>query len=330
MPVSANTFTSTIAVGNREDLSDVVDLTQRSDTPIYSMISSGKAENTYVSWTIDDLDAPGPNIQSEGRDYVFSTARPSDRVGNHTQIMEKEGKFSKTQSAIDNAGKAEKINREKVNKGVALRTDVEYSIVSSTPSLAGTDRQSGSLTTWAETNAIRGAGGVDGGFDSGNSLTVAPTNGTQRAFTKLLLDDLLESSFSSGAKLKHMFVSPYNKRIFASFMSDTNVAQFRYAARGNGKKTLVADAEIYMGPLGTVYVHPNHIMGANADLARNVFVLDTTKISWKWLRKIQEDKNLAKTGDYDKFVLQGEGTLCPANEKAVGVIADVFGLTAST
>jgi hypothetical protein len=329
MPVSTGTFATSAAKLNREELSDAVDLTQRSDTPIYSMIENTGLESTFPEWGVDALDAPGQNIQSEGRDYTFSAADPSDRYGNYTQIMEKEGKFSNTQEAVSKAGNNESITREKVNKGLALRTDVEYSLVASNASVGGTDRVSGSLPTWAETNVSRGAGGANGGFNDGTKMTVAPTDGTQRAFTKALLDELLLSSYSSGAKLNHAFVSPYNKQVFATFMSDTNVAQFRYAAK-SGKNTIVADAEVYQGPLGTVYVHPNFVMGGDAGLARNVMVLDTKKIKWGWLRKIAEDKELAKTGDYKKFVLQGEGTLCVKNEKAVGVIADTFGLTATT
>lgn len=329
MPVSTNAFKTGTAVLNREELSDVVDLTQRSDTPIYSMIENSSAKSVFSEWGTEDMDAPGDNIQSEGRDYAFSATAPNERYGNHTQIMEKEGKFTNTQEAVSNAGNSESIVRDKVTKGMALKTDLEFSLVTNNASLGGDDRVSGSLVTWAETNVARGAGGANGGYNSGTKVTAQPTNGTQRAFTKDLLDDLLQSSFSSGAKLKDMFLSPYAKRVFATFMSDTNVAQFRYAAKG-GKNTIVADAEVYQGPLGTVTVHPNFVMGANATVARNVLVLDCKKISWAWLRKIAEDKELAKTGDYKKFVLQGEGTAKVKNEKAVGVIADIFGLSATT
>ncbi len=329
MAVSANTFTTTRAVGNREELSDVVDLTQRSDTPIYSMIGNDTAKSVFPEWETEAMDAPGDNAQSEGRDYEFTQADPVERMGNHTQILEKDGKFSNTQEAVDNAGKAEKITREKVKKGLALKTDVEYSLVAANASVGGDTRRSGSLSTWAETNVSRGAGGANGGYNEGTKVTVAPTDGTQRTFSKDLLDGLLQSAYSSGARLEHMFLSPHNKRIFASFMSDAGVAQFRYAAKG-GKNTIVADAEVYQGPLGKVFVHPDFVLGASAGLARNVFVLDTKKIKWAWLRKIKEDKDLAKTGDYQKFVLQGEGCVKPLNEKAVGVIADVFGMSATS
>lgn len=49
----------------------------------------------------------------------------------------------------------------------------------------------------------------------------------------------------------------------------------------------------------------------------------------KMLRKIQNVKNLARTGDAQKGVIIGEGTLCVKNEKGLGVVADVFGLSAT-
>ena len=42
MAIVANTFQSTSAVGNREQLSDVVSRITPEDTPIYSMIGKGK------------------------------------------------------------------------------------------------------------------------------------------------------------------------------------------------------------------------------------------------------------------------------------------------
>lgn len=328
---STNAFTTTLAKGNREELHDIVDLTQRSDTPIYSMISNATADAVFPEWETTSMDAPGDNAVEEARDFTFAATTPAVRMGNYTQIFEKTGKIGNTQEAISNAGKAEQIAEKKIQKGMALKTDVEYSIVAANASVGGLTRKSGSLSTWATTNVTRGATGANGGYNQGTKLTVAPTNGTLRAMTKVLMDDLLQSSYSSGAKLKHMFTSPYNKRVFAGFMSDPAVAAFRYAAKGAGDtNTLVADAEIYMGPLGIVYVHPNFVMGGGAALARNVFVLDVDKIKWAWLRKIQDVKDLAVTGDFKNFVLQGEGCLKPMNEKAIGVIADVFGMTATT
>lgn len=328
MAVVTNTFQSTSAVGNREELSDVVSRITPEDTPIYSMIEKIKFKTTHPEWETDDLAAPAANIQVEGDDYTFAATTPAVRVGNYTQIMRKEGIISGSQDATDNAGNVEQVKYQKLKKGVELRKDVEYSIVDTNASVAGATRESGSLTTWLETNVNRGSGGSNGGFSGG--VTTAPTNGTQRAFTKTIMDDVMQQGYTEGANFKHVFCSPYVKSVFVTFMSDSNVASFRYAASSGKNNSIVANADVYEGPFGKVMVHPNRVMAGAAGLARNVFFVDPEYLQYGWFRKIAEDKKVAKTGDAKKFVLLGEGGLCVKNEKGLGVAADVYGLTASS
>jgi hypothetical protein len=92
----------------------------------------------------------------------------------------------------------------------------------------------------------------------------------------------------------------------------------------------VASADYYEGPFGTVMIHPNRVQAGSAKLARNAYFLDTDMLSFLWLRSIQEDKAVAKTGDADKGVIIGEGTLKVHNEKGLGVAADLFGLSATS
>lgn len=329
MAIVANTFQSTSAVGNREQLSDVVSRITPEDTPIYSMIGKGKVQGTHPEWEIDDLAAPAANVQLEGDEFAFGAITPPVRVGNYTQILRKEFILSETQEAVDDAGRVQKRKYQKIKKGIEIRKDVEYSIVSNVASVAGATRVSGGLPSWLTTNVSRGATGANGGFSSGTGLTVAATNGTQRAFTKALLDTVMATAYTSGANVNHVFMAPYVKSVFVTFMSDANVASFRYTA-DSGRKTIISNADAYEGPYGKVLIHPNRVQAVNAGVARNVFLIDTDMLEWDWLRKIQEVKDIAKTGDAEKCVLIGEGTLKVKNEKGLGVVADVFGLTAST
>lgn len=332
MAVITNTFQSTGSNNNREELSDVVSRITPEDTPIYSMIEKKSCDSTHPEWTVEDLDAPAANIQLEGDEYTFDAVTPPDRLGNYTQIMRKSGIISGTQEVTDEAGNATKVKRQKLKKGVELRKDVEYAIVDTNASVGGATRESGSLPTWIETNVNRGATGANGGFSSGTGLTTAPTNGTQRAFTKTIMDDVMQQGYTEGANFKHVFCSPYVKSVFVTFMSDSNVAQFRYAASNGKNNSIVANADVYEGPFGKVMIHPNRVMAGAAGLARNVFFVDPEYLEFAWLRKIKEDKDARrnKSGDAHKFVLLGEGTLCVKNEKGLGCAADVFGLTAST
>lgn len=324
-----NTFVTADAVGNREELSDVVSRITPEDTPIYSMIGKEKAKSTHPEWEIDDLDAPGENAQAEGDEFDFDEITPPDRVGNYTQIFRKSWAISQTQEAVDNAGRLEKIKKQKLKKGIEVRKDIEYAILDNTASKATDPREFGSLASWYETNVSRGATGANGGYNSGTGLTEAATPGDQRAFTKTLLDGVMQQVYQSGGRTRFAVVSPYVKSVFTTFMSDTNVAQFRYAASG-GKNTIIATADVYEGDFGKVMIVPNRVQAATAEMASNVHLLDPSLLAMKMLRKIQNVKNLAKTGDAEKGVIIGEGTLAVKNEQGLGVIADVFGLTAAS
>jgi hypothetical protein len=332
MAVVTNTFRASSATTNRESLSDVISMITPEDTPIYSMIGKGKAEAVKPEWSVDDLATPARNIREEGDDYTFSQVTPPARLANFTQIFRKDWIISNTQEVTSEAGTATKRKRTKLKRGVELRKDVEFSIVDTLPSLGGNIRQSGTLTTWLATNTSRGVSGTNGGFNTGTGLTVAPGAGTQRAFTKVIMDTVMQSIYNNGGTSKSLVISPYVKSVFVSFMSDSSVAAFRYNVDkgGSAKNTVVATADYYEGPFGRVTVVPNRVMAGSATVARNAFFVDPDFLEWKWLRPIKEDANVAKTGDAERGVLIGEGTLAVKNEKGLGVAADLFGLTAST
>lgn len=330
MSALANTQLTTMSVGNREELSDVVSRITPEDTPIYSDISKGSAKSVHPEWETDELRAPRENIVTEGDEYTFGAITPPQRLGNYTQIFRDSFIISRTQETVDEAGRVQKRKYQKLKTGIALRKDVELAIITNNASVAGATRELGGLPTWIETNANRGAGGANGGFDINTGLTVAATNGTQRAFSKTLLDDVMKQGYESGANFRNVYVSPYVKSVFVTFMSDANVAPFRYAVSNGDRNSIIANADIYEGPYGKVYIKPNRVMAESAAVARNAFLLDNSMVSFLWLRKLAEDKDVSRTGDAEKVVIVGEGTLKVANEAGIGVIADIFGLTAST
>lgn len=330
MAAVTNTFVQSSAKGNRESLSDVVSRITPEDTPIYSdMEKDDTGGSVHPEWETDDLASPAANAQAEGDDYTFSATTAAVRMGNYTQILRKDGIVSGTQDATNNAGNVEQVKYQKLKKGVELRKDVELAIVTNTASVAGSTRYMGGLPSWLTTNVSRNSGS-NGGYSSGTGLTVAETPGTQRAFTKTLMDTVMQTGYTSGANFRKVYVSPYVKSVFVTFMSDTNVAAFRYATDSGKGNSIVANADFYDGPFGKVMVIPNRVMATSAGVARRAFFVDPDYISFMWFRKIAEDKEVAKTGDAKKFVILGEGTLKVKNEKGLGVVADLYGLTSGS
>lgn len=327
MATVANTVLTTAAVGNREELDDFVALITPTDTPIYSFAGKEKCDSKHPEWEFEVLDTPAANAQPEGAEFNFDAVAAPTRVGNRTQIFTKTFTFSGTQSAVSNAGSAEKRSHEAVKKGKAIRKDIEFSIIANTASSNTDPRTLGSLPSWLTTNVSRNSGS-NGGFSG--SDTVAETTGTLRAWTKALTDTVLQLVYNSGGNVTTGFVSPYNKGVFATFMSDSNVANQRHPVQAGEKIAIIGTADIYESPWGPVNIMPDRVMAGSASIARRVFFLDPDFIKWMNLRPIQEVPDIAKTGDRESGVVLGEGTLKIVNEAAHAVVADVFGLTAST
>ena len=329
MSIIANTFISTSAKGNREELNDVVSRITPEDTPIYSMIKKENTKSTHPEWEVDDLAAPATNAQTEGDTFSFQSVAVPKRQRNHTQIFRKGWIISQTQESVDNVGQVEQTKYQKLKKGIELRKDIEFALVSNTASKKVDPRALGSLASWYKTNAQRGTNGRNGGYNVSSEITAAAFAGTKRTFTKTLLDKTMQDVYKNGGTPKFVVCSPYVKSVFTSFMSDSSVASFRYAATG-GKNTIIATADIYEGDFGKVMIVPNRVQAGGAIVASNVHILDPDLLSMKMLRKIQSVKDLAKTSDAEKGVIIGEGTLCVKNEKGLGVVADVYGQTASS
>lgn len=331
MAIITNTFQSPSSRTNREQLSDVVARVYPEDTPIYTDLGKESIDGTRAEWPEQSLNPPQDNAQPEGDEFTFAATLAPTRLINQTQIFRRDGIISVSQEKADDAGKALKLSRLAIDRGVELRRDVELSIVAANASVAGTTRRSGSLSTWLTSNVSRGSGGANGGFNSGTGLTVAPTNGTLRAFTQTLLDDVMQAIMNSGGKARNAYLSLYQKRVFVSFMSNPNVAVFRHAVESGKDNSIISNADDYEGPYGMLRIKPNQVMTqGGAGTARNVFLLDPDNASWIWFRPIRRVTDLAKTGDAEKLVIIGEGCLKIKSEKAHGVVADVFGLTAST
>lgn len=336
MAQPSNTFETYDAVGNRETLADRIWMITPEETPFISAIGTSNIEGVHPEWQTDSLATPDTtNNQPEGNDWIFQPINPTTRVGNYAQISDKRISISGTQDVVSKAGRRSEMAREIAKKGQELKTDMEVIALSNQPSSAGSgnavgNRLSAGFRAWLSTNDLLGAGGASGGFNTGTGLVDAATNGTQRAFTKALLDQAISSAYVAGGNPTMVMGSPYVKTVFSTFMSDANVANQRYETPRRSQTTIVAAADTYLSDFGTLTVVPNRQMArAGAAIARNVFLVDPSMASVGTLRPIDR-YNPAKTGDQEKKVLLTEWSLIVNNEASHAVVADVFGMTASS
>ena len=329
----AGTMTTYGAVGDREDLEDAIYRITPSEAPLIQLIGTTKVTAVRHDWQTDKLATPKQNAQVEGDDYTFETREPTKRVANFTQISWTPVIVSETQDAVQKAGRDSELGYQVAKAGVELKKDMEFSCLSNVGSASGDDdtpRVSAGLPAWLTSNADRGAGGANGGYSANTGLVAAATPGTQRLFTKDLLDNVIQLAYQSGGNPTVIMGSPFNKRQFSKFMSDANVAPFRRPVQDNKKQgVILAAADVYQSDFGELDFIPNRVMSeAGPDVARNVFIIDTSKLARGVLRPMKQDTP-AKTGDANKRVIKTEWTLVVRNEAAHGVIADTFGMTAT-
>jgi len=333
MAIVANTYLTFNSKRNREEFANAIYMITPEDTPFVSMIGRDSVESTHPEWQTDTLVAPNVNnAVPQGDDFTYGAVTATTRLGNYTQISRKEYIISRTQEKTLKAGPQSELGRQRRKKGTELRKDMEAILLSNQASLPGNSTTApllGGLPTFITTNVNRGAGGANGGFSQGTGLTVAATNGTQRAFSKAILDSIIISAFTSGGTPRALMVSPYVKTVFSTFMSDPSVAPQRMTTSNSKQATIVGAADTYLSDFGTIDVVPNRVMGTSAALARNAYMIDPEMLSLGVFDDIKE-VTPAVTGDATKKVLITEYTLRVNNEAGVSVAADLYGLTSAS
>jgi hypothetical protein len=332
-----NTYSSYDSARLREEYSDAIHMTSPEETPLLSLLGREKVKGTHPEWNTDTLATPvTSNQQLEGDEYTYSAISPTTRVGNYTEIARKSWLITRTNEGHTKAGQKSELGRERRKKGVELKKDMEASLLHNKASVAGTDiaaRVAGGFPSWLTSNDDRDGGGSDGGFNSGTGLTVAASNGSQRAFTKAILDAVILASYNSGGNPTVFMCSPYVKTVFSGLMTGVGIAGTAATGsmvKGKEQATIYAAADTYRSDFGVIDVVPNRVMAAvGATSARNGLLIDPDMAAVGIFDDIFEDKP-AKTGDAEKRVLLCEFTLIMKNEAAHGVAADLYGMTSNS
>jgi len=334
MAILANTYVSYTSKRNREEFSDAIYDTTPEETPLLTLIGRKSVESVHPEWSNDALRTPvATNQVVEGDEFTFSAIIPTTRLGNYCEIARSEWIISRTQEKTLKAGDRSELGRRRARAALELKTDMEISCLFNKASVAGasgTARVSGGLPSWLISNDSRGGSGTDGGFSVGTGLTVAAGNGTQRALSKAIMDAVILATFNSGGNPKVFMLSPYAKTVFSTLMQSANTPTLYAQVRGNEQATIYAGADTYRSDFGVIDVMPNRQMARHgATTARNGFLLDPEMLTLGVFDDVQEIK-VAQTGDAQKRVLLVEFCLLMNNEKAHGIAADIFGMTAAS
>lgn len=307
MAAPTNTFLTTAAIGNREDLTDVIDRISPTETPFMSMIAKTKATNTLHEWQTQALASAADNAQAEGDDAAATAVVPTVRLNNRTQISSKTASVSGSQESANSAGRKSEMAYQMALRSAELKLDMEFGLTQNAV-LATAPRKSRGLVGWMDSANTNG--GV--GYVAPNYTTnVAQTDGTLRAFAETQLKDVAQKVYAQGGNPNVIMMGPLQKQTFSTFTGG------RVMNTDADDKKVTASVDVYVTDFGTLKAVPNRVQRA-----RDVFVLQSDKWALAMYRPFFT-QDLAVTGDAMRKQILVEYCLEAKNPKASGLIADV-------
>lgn len=301
------------AIGNREDLADVIYNISPADTPFMSMLPRTRATSTLHEWQIDTLDdVDTSNARLEGDEVSRTTSAMTTRTHNYCQISRKDATVTGTQERANSAGRKSEMAYQMSKRSKEVKRDMEAILTGPQGEAAGatnTARKLRGLESWLSTNDNRQTSTTAGA--AATTATASPTDGTQRTFTETILKDVIQQVYSSGGSPSVLMVGPVNKQRVSDFTGRASARQ------SIGADRIQAAASLYASDFGDLKVVPNRFQRE-----RSAFVLDPEYAAVAYYRPFTQFP-LAKIGDAESRVILAEYTLEMRNEAAHGVCADL-------
>jgi hypothetical protein len=312
MAQPTSTFSTYDAIGNREDLSDIIYDISPTETPFMSSIPKTQATSTKHEWQKDALAAAsGANAVIEGDDATTDAATATTRVFNYTQISDKVPRVTGTQEDVDKAGRRSEMAYQMEKRMKELKRDVETTLLANNAEVAGNDtlaREASGAQAWIVTNTNIAADATAATGDG----TDAHTDGTARALQESFVEEVLGEAWDSGGNPTMGILGKAQKQKFAAFSGNATRTH-----EGETKK-ITNTIDIYIDPLGNeVRLVPDRFCPADV-----VYFFDTEMVKFATLRDFQS-KDLAVTGDSIRKQILVEYTLQMSNEAAHGGIYDL-------
>ena len=289
------------AVGNKEDVSDIITNIAPYDTPLYTRIGKTKATQVMHEWIEDELGQPMVNKFVEGYTYSTVDATPRNRLFNYTQIMHRGVHVTDTQEAVLKYGIRSEMAYQMQKKLKELAFDCEQALVTQATRSPG---------AWGPPAVEREFGGLPF-WIVGNVLS---NGGIGRALTFDLINNALEQTWIEGGKPSILLVSPRNKRVISTFTAGST----KYMD-GNKTNKLTHMISVLETDFGTIQCLTDRFMPNEI-----IYGLSPEYIKKAFLRPFKTG-DMPKISDMERRYINGEWTLEMRAEKAHFKIEDLDG-----
>ena len=289
MAAPTNTYATGAAIGQREDLSDMIYNIAPVDTLFSSKIGSVSATAIKHEWQTDTLSAAGQNAQLEGDTTDATAATPTIRLSNTCQIRKKVFAVSGTLDKVKKAGRQSEVDYQSALKLKELAKDGEYAFLQETENTSDPRRMKGALNHTI-TN-------LDKAADATLNATGTVTGGTARPLTEDLIKGQLQNAFTQGGDIDTIYVAPFNKQQISNFVNTGNTRRFVE------EKKLTNSVDVYESDFGMIAIKPHRNFPTSV-----AFGVDHKYWKKATLRPTFQER-LSKVGDSTSYHIIVEDTL---------------------
>ncbi len=311
------TYTSATAIGEREDLSDIIYRVDPDDTPLFSNAQKETTRGIITEWQVQELaSAVDDNHASEGADFSYTNPSPTTRLTNVHQIAVQAASVSNTLDTVDKAGRDKETAYVKVNKGIEQRRDINKSLYKNEAKSTSEPRKAAKLITWI-TNVDKPS---DMAAATGDGSDTADLTGTAAALTLAKIDAAMLAAYNDGGNPSMLLMSPTNKQNFSGLSSGSvSTNQITYTAPREA--SIVGSVSLYLSDFGELSVTVDRTC-PNSEM----YLIDTDYVCIGSLPgRMFSASDVAPVGDATRFAIVSEYTLIVKAPKAHAAVIGLNG-----
>ena len=311
------TYTSATAIGEREDLSDVIYRIDPDETPLFSNAQKETTRGIITEWQVQELaSAADDNHASEGADFSYTNPSPTTRLTNVHQIAVQAASVSNTLDTVDKAGRDKETAYVKVTKGIEQRRDINKSLYKNEAKSTSEPRKAAKLITWI-TNVDKPS---DMAAATGDGSDTADLTGTAAALTLAKIDAAMLAAYNDGGNPSMLLMSPTNKQNFSGLSSGSvSTNQITYTAPREA--SIIGSVSLYLSDFGELSVTVDRTC-PNSEM----YLIDTDYVCIGSLPgRMFSATDVAPVGDATRFAIVSEYTLIVKAPKAHAAIIGLNG-----
>ena len=308
-------FKTSDAVGEREDLSNVIERIDPDETPVFSNAKKVTTKGILHEWQVQELaSAADDNHANEGADYSYVNPTATTRIGNHHQIAVQAASVSGTLDVVDRAGRDRETAYVKINKAIEQRRDIEKGLFKNEARSASDPRKTGKLLSFI-TNVVVESGSS---ASAGTGTDTATMSGTNDALTLSDIDDAMKAAYLDGGSPDMLVMSPANKVAFSDLSSGSVVTNQLHMTAPQ-EAAIIGSVSLFLTDFGTL----NAVIDRQAPNTE-IHLLDSDYYSIGHLPgRMFSVSDVAPTGDATKFAIISEYCLIMNAPKAHASIFDL-------